>query len=96
MVSRTDKKTRTRLRLLGAARELFGRLGYEGAGVREIAAAAGVSTGAIFCHWPDGKSQLWREVMETEPDAARLFEVMFGARHIVRVQLAATLAELTQ
>nr|WP_313429391.1 helix-turn-helix domain-containing protein [Brevundimonas diminuta] len=34
--------------------------------IRDIAAAAGMSTGAIFANW-SGKEELWREAMGYEP-----------------------------
>ena len=55
-------KEQTRLKVLGAARALFSELGYEGATIRDIAAAAGMSTGAVFANFAD-KSDLFREIM---------------------------------
>ncbi|MEW6364514.1 MAG: TetR/AcrR family transcriptional regulator [Acidobacteriota bacterium] len=39
--------------MLEAALDLFSRQGYRGTSVREIAAAAGVSTGNVYHHFPD-------------------------------------------
>ena len=44
-------KQQTRAKVLAAARELFGAQGYEGATIRDIAAAAGMSTGAVFANF---------------------------------------------
>lgn len=71
-------KQQTRAKVLAAARELFSEQGYEGATIRDIAAAAGMSTGAVFANFAD-KSDLFREIMfadmatlaETMADAAR-------------------------
>ena len=52
-------------KLLAAARELFGAQGYEGATIRDIAAAAGMSTGAVFANFAD-KSELFREIMTSD------------------------------
>ncbi|WP_329083098.1 TetR/AcrR family transcriptional regulator [Streptosporangium sp. NBC_01469] len=41
----------TRERLLGAAAEAFARRGYDGTRVADIAAAAGVSNGALYAHF---------------------------------------------
>ena len=60
-------KAATRAKLIKAARDLWSEPGtYERIGIREIAAGAGVSTGAIFANW-SGKEALWREAMGYEP-----------------------------
>ena len=59
---RTLAKQQTRARVLAAARRLFSEEGYEGATIRDIAAAAGMSTGAVFANFSD-KSDLFREIM---------------------------------
>src|SRR3982751_777013 len=58
-------KQQTRQKVLAAARRLFSEEGYEGATIRDIAAAAGMSTGAVFANFTD-KSDLFREIMTTE------------------------------
>src|SRR5689334_17963114 len=55
-------KQQTRVKVLSAARQLFSEQGYEGATIRDIAAAAGMSTGAVFANFTD-KSDLFREIM---------------------------------
>jgi AcrR family transcriptional regulator len=55
-------KQQTRLKVLAAARRLFSEQGYEGATIRDIAAAAGMSTGAVFANFTD-KSDLFRDIM---------------------------------
>ena len=62
-------KLQTRGKVLAAARKLFSEAGYEGATIRDIAAAAGMSTGAVFANFAD-KSDLFREIM------AQDFEIM--------------------
>ncbi|MGH6910010.1 MAG: TetR/AcrR family transcriptional regulator [Phenylobacterium sp.] len=59
---RTLAKQHTRAKVLAAARRLFSEEGYEGATIRDIAAAAGMSTGAVFANFTD-KSDLFREIM---------------------------------
>lgn len=59
---RTLAKQQTRLRVLAAARRLFSEEGYEGATIRDIATAAGMSTGAVFANFED-KADLFREIM---------------------------------
>ncbi|HET7014110.1 MAG TPA: TetR family transcriptional regulator, partial [Streptosporangiaceae bacterium] len=41
----------TRERLLAAAAEVFAERGYDGTRVADIAAAAGVSNGALYAHF---------------------------------------------
>lgn len=55
-------KQQTRAKVLAAARQLFSEQGYEGATIRDIASAAGMSTGAVFANFTD-KSDLFREIM---------------------------------
>ena len=69
-------KQQTRLKVLAAARRLFSEQGYEGATIRDIAAAAGMSTGAVFANFTD-KSDLFREIMVT--DMAALADAMRDA-----------------
>jgi AcrR family transcriptional regulator len=66
-------KLQTRGKVLAAARKLFSEQGYEGATIRDIAAAAGMSTGAVFANFTD-KSDLFREIMVE--DIATLNESM--------------------
>lgn len=66
-------KQQTRAKVLAAARRLFSEEGYEGATIRDIAAAAGMSTGAVFANFSD-KSDLFREIMAV--DTAALAEAM--------------------
>src|SRR5689334_20954712 len=69
-------KQQTRAKVLSAARRLFSEEGYEGATIRDIAAAAGMSTGAVFANFSD-KSDLFREIMLT--DMAALGDAMTDA-----------------
>jgi AcrR family transcriptional regulator len=66
-------KQQTRAKVLAAARRLFSESGYEGATIRDIAAEAGMSTGAVFANFTD-KSDLFREIMGA--DMASLIEAM--------------------
>jgi AcrR family transcriptional regulator len=53
----------TRREIMAAAREVFGRLGYEAASVAAIAAAGRVTTGALYHHFAD-KTALFAAVAE--------------------------------
>jgi AcrR family transcriptional regulator len=66
-------KQQTRTKVLSAARRLFSEQGYEGATIRDIAAAAGMSTGAVFANFSD-KSDLFREIFVS--DVVALTEAM--------------------
>ena len=66
-------KQRTREKIVAAARLLFAERGYEGATIRDIAKAAGMSTGAVFASFTD-KADLFTDIAETEQ--AELFAVM--------------------
>jgi AcrR family transcriptional regulator len=61
-------KQRTREKILAAARTLFTERGYEGATIRDIAAGAGMSTGAVFASFTD-KSDLFTEIVGEEHKA---------------------------
>jgi AcrR family transcriptional regulator len=65
---RTLAKQQTRAKVLAAARRLFSEQGYEGATIRDIATAAGMSTGAVFANFAD-KSDLFREIMTSDMEA---------------------------
>jgi AcrR family transcriptional regulator len=62
LTRRALAKQRTRRKLLDAAKRLFNERGYEAATVREIATAAGLSTGAVFASFSD-KSDLFNAVI---------------------------------
>jgi AcrR family transcriptional regulator len=61
-------KQQTRAKVLAAARRLFSEQGYEGATIRDIAAEAGMSTGAVFANFTD-KSDLFFEIMSSDMEA---------------------------
>jgi AcrR family transcriptional regulator len=48
--------------ILSAARQLFGRQGYDATSLTDIAAAAALTTGAVYHHWP-GKRAVFRAVV---------------------------------
>jgi AcrR family transcriptional regulator len=52
----------TRERLLEAAADVFAKRGYDGTRVADIAAAAGVSNGALYAHFPS-KAELLAEAL---------------------------------
>lgn len=73
---RAAGKARSRRKLLEAAKQLFMERGYHGATVRDIASAAGLSTGAVFASFSD-KADLFNEVLLA--DTAEQLEEMAQA-----------------
>lgn len=64
---RAKQAANTRAAILAVAGPMFRKYGYENVTVRQIAKAAGCSTGAVFTHWTDGKDELFAEAMGREP-----------------------------
>lgn len=60
---RKERKAQTRQELVDAAVTEFGRHGYQGGRVERIAAAAGVTTGALYAHF-GSKEDLFLAVYE--------------------------------
>jgi AcrR family transcriptional regulator len=63
--TQAERREGTHVRLLDAAVLVFARRGYYAAGVAEIAAEAGCSTGALYDHF-GSKEKLFLAVMETQ------------------------------
>ncbi|AAK22717.1 TetR/AcrR family transcriptional regulator [Caulobacter vibrioides] len=85
LTRRALAKQRTRERVLAAARRLFSERGYEGATIRDIAQAAGMSTGAVFASFAD-KSELFEEILTAD------YEVIY-AQMIQAARTAKTVDE---
>jgi AcrR family transcriptional regulator len=62
-VDRTPASQKTMTKFLEAAEGIFGRHGYEGTSVREIAARADVNLGTLKHYW-GSKRDLFRDLME--------------------------------
>ena len=58
-----EKSERSRAMILEAALQLFSKHGYRGTSIREIAEAAGLSTGNVYHHFPD-KEALFRTLLD--------------------------------
>jgi AcrR family transcriptional regulator len=58
-----EKSERSRAVILEAALHLFSEQGYRGTSIREIAEAAGLSTGNLYHHFPD-KETLFRTLLD--------------------------------
>jgi AcrR family transcriptional regulator len=61
-LTRAESKARTREQLLDAAADVFGRRGFDGATVEEIAETAGYSTGALYSNFAN-KEELFVELL---------------------------------
>ena len=76
LTRRAIAKQQTREKVLQAARQLFTERGYEGATIRDIAKAAGMSTGAVFASFAD-KSELFGDILTA--DQAAMADAMRAA-----------------
>jgi AcrR family transcriptional regulator len=98
---RAAGKARTRQRLIESARRLFMERGYEGATVRDIAAAASLSTGAVFASFAD-KTELFNAVLESDSQAQIVAMAQAAAKpgpvqeRLVRILSAAYAFQLGQ
>ena len=85
----------TRAAILASARKAFARAGYDGAGVREIAAGAGV-TAMLVNRYFGSKEQLFAEVVaDTMAQPVILTEKTLASPTAAR-DMAAALVELTE
>jgi AcrR family transcriptional regulator len=70
--------------LVTAAQETFAERGYTQAGLAEVATLAGVSKTLLYHYFPDGRPELYREVMER-----LVTEVLAAVREAVSAPAAA-------
>jgi AcrR family transcriptional regulator len=68
-VRRSTDRTATRDRIVGAAERLFAERGFSGVSMPAIAAAAGITAGAIYKHF-QGKEELFFSVVRRAVEAA--------------------------
>lgn len=82
--NRTESKAANRAALVAAAKTLFESAGYEASSLRDIAAAAGLTTGTFFANFTD-KRELYREIFGHNPITAeqgkRLLEALNALLH---------------
>src|SRR5687768_8579029 len=65
MDGRTEKGKATRAAIVAAARDLFGRQGYDATSIDAILRAAGIARGALYHHFPN-KEALFDAVLDAE------------------------------
>ena len=70
---RADEAGTTRERILEVALELFGRQGYEGTSIRDIAERMGMTKAAVYYHFPS-KEELLADVLT--PATSRVARVL--------------------
>src|SRR5262245_6135434 len=62
--SRAEQGEATRALLVKTARRLFAQHGYAETSLEDIRTKTKLTRGALYHHFPDGKSDLFREVFE--------------------------------
>src|SRR6266498_4963535 len=78
-MARISADVPTRDALIAGAATVFARSGFQAASLREIAAEAGMTTGAVYSNF-DGKADLFLAVLEEKIDP-RLDVMYEAARH---------------
>lgn len=66
MSSRSEKAAETRKKLIDTARRSFSENGYKGTSVRNISKSINVSESLLYHYFPNGKRELFAEVMQEE------------------------------
>ena len=64
-LARTTTDAATRQRLLREAAHQFARFGYDAASLRKIAERVGIRAATVYSHFPEGKAQLYEEILAT-------------------------------
>lgn len=68
---RQEMLAETRAKLVGAAREAFGTVGYAAASMDEFTAAAGLTRGALYHHFGDKKGLLQAVIAELDAEMSQ-------------------------
>src|SRR5690242_4753017 len=72
-----------------AALRLFVEKGVDGTSIRDVAAAAGVSEGALYRHYDSKDALVWALFADSFTGFARRLEALQEAAHDTRAKLAA-------
>lgn len=90
---RSEHRSLTRRRLIEAALERFGELGYYSTSIGDIAGAAGTSRSTFYLHF-NSKVDIVHELMaDVEPEAVEIFARLGKMENVSRESLYATIAE---
>lgn len=74
LLTRQERKARTRTSLKEAARHCFAELGYETTGIADIARIAGVATGTFYVHFANKEDVIDEMLVEFNDSFARRLE----------------------
>jgi AcrR family transcriptional regulator len=77
-ITRAEQRERTRAAIVGQAGRLFLRRGIDGTSLDAVAAALGLTKGAVYAHFPS-KAALIGAVAELGKDTASLLDVLLRA-----------------
>lgn len=72
--TRAENKVETRRRLLDSARDVFTRVGYQGATLDDIAAKAGFTKGALYWHFPNKQALFMALVSDSMEQNLKLLD----------------------
>jgi AcrR family transcriptional regulator len=90
MATRREQAERSRHRLVQTALALFVEQGYEATSVAQILEGADMARGALYHHFPDGKRQLFLEVVDVVDHALHEgFEEILATEESPTGQIAA-------
>jgi AcrR family transcriptional regulator len=67
-LTRDERRAQNRQQLLDSARALFGQKGFGATSLDEIAEAAGLTRGALYYNFPEGKDDLFLALLEDRAD----------------------------
>jgi len=82
---RKEMIAETRVKLVGAARQAFGSMGYAEASMDDFTAAAGLTRGALYHHFGDKKGLLQAVIAEIDAEmGGRMREVSQNAKNAWR------------
>lgn len=64
--ARKEQAEATKRRLIEAAKKAFSEKGYKGTSVRALSRSIGISESLLYHYFPDGKKELFREILKEE------------------------------
>lgn len=76
-LTREDKRQANRTRILQAARKVFGKRGYHGATIEEIADEAGLSNGAVYYNFKNKEDLFFALLEDWRGELIRVAETAF-------------------